>query len=77
MCHYGPGGFPVFAALLTALGYDVTLHTAGIQDEVEDPEGPGGDHLALTVEVDGERWLVDTGLAGGMYEPLPAPGPAP
>ncbi|MEV0952522.1 arylamine N-acetyltransferase [Promicromonospora sp. NPDC050249] len=72
----GRGGYcfhlnGAFAALLTALGYDVTLHKAGIQDEVEDPEGPGGDHLALTVELDGERWLVDTGLAGGMYEPLP------
>ncbi|MFD9566134.1 arylamine N-acetyltransferase [Streptomyces sp. NPDC059994] len=72
----GRGGYcfhlnGAFAALLTALGYDVTLHRAGIQDEVEDPEGPGGDHLALTVLLDGERWLVDTGLAGGMYEPLP------
>jgi N-hydroxyarylamine O-acetyltransferase len=72
----GRGGYcfhlnGAFAALLTALSYDVTLHKAGIQDEVEDPEGPGGDHLALTVGLDGERWLVDTGLAGGMYEPLP------
>ncbi|MFJ3838914.1 arylamine N-acetyltransferase family protein [Streptomyces sp. NPDC054904] len=72
----GRGGYcfhlnGAFAALLTALGYDVALHRAGIQDEVEDPEGPGGDHLALTVLLDGERWLVDTGLAGGMYEPLP------
>ncbi|MFD9408110.1 arylamine N-acetyltransferase [Streptomyces sp. NPDC059989] len=72
----GRGGYcfqlnGAFAALLEALGYDVTLHRAGVQDEVEDPEGPGGDHLALTVGLDGERWLVDTGLAGGMYEPLP------
>lgn len=72
----GRGGYcfhlnGAFAALLTALGYDVTLHRAGVQDEVEDPGGPGGDHLALTVGLDGERWLVDTGLAGGMYEPLP------
>ncbi|GAA2069337.1 hypothetical protein GCM10009801_18820 [Streptomyces albiaxialis] len=36
----------------------------------EDPDGPDGDHLALTVLLDGERWLVDTGLAGGMYEPV-------
>lgn len=72
----GRGGYcfhlnGAFGALLTALGYDVTLHRAGVQGEVEDPEGPGGDHLALTVGLDGERWLVDTGLAGGMYEPLP------
>ncbi|MFI8966799.1 arylamine N-acetyltransferase [Streptomyces sp. NPDC053493] len=72
----GRGGYcfqlnGAFGALLDALGYDVTLHRAGVQDEVEDPAGPGGDHLALTVGIDGERWLVDTGLAGGMYEPLP------
>ncbi|MFJ3234693.1 arylamine N-acetyltransferase [Streptomyces sp. NPDC086787] len=72
----GRGGYcfhlnGAFAALLAALGYDVALHRAGVQDEVEDPAGPGGDHLALTVRLDGERWLVDTGLAGGMYEPLP------
>ncbi|WP_037879478.1 arylamine N-acetyltransferase family protein [Streptomyces sp. NRRL F-5727] len=73
----GRGGYcfhlnGAFAALLAALGYDVELHRAGVQDdEVEDPAGPGGDHLALTVRLDGERWLVDTGLAGGMYEPLP------
>ncbi|MCF2530763.1 arylamine N-acetyltransferase family protein [Yinghuangia soli] len=72
----GRGGYcfhlnGAFAALLAALGYDVTLHRAGVQDEVEDPDGPGGDHLALTVGLDGERWLVDTGLAGGIHEPLP------
>ncbi|MET9540499.1 arylamine N-acetyltransferase [Streptomyces sp. NPDC006553] len=72
----GRGGYcfhlnGAFAALLTALGYDVTLHKAGVQGEVEDPDGPGGDHLALTVLLDGERWLVDTGLAGGMHDPLP------
>ncbi|MFJ9037844.1 arylamine N-acetyltransferase [Streptomyces sp. NPDC102406] len=72
----GRGGYcfhlnGAFAALLAALGYDVTLHRAGVQDEVEDPDGPDGDHLALTVGLDGERWLVDIGLAGGMYEPLP------
>ncbi|MFI9111532.1 arylamine N-acetyltransferase [Streptomyces venezuelae] len=72
----GRGGYcfhlnGAFAALLTALGYEVTLHRAGVQGEDEDPEGPGGDHLALTVRLDGEPWLVDTGLAGGMHEPLP------
>ncbi|MER7518294.1 arylamine N-acetyltransferase [Streptomyces sp. NPDC126499] len=72
----GRGGYcfhlnGAFGALLTALGYDVTLHRAGVQGSPEDVAGAGGDHLALTVRLDGERWLVDTGLAGGMYEPLP------
>ncbi|MET9950048.1 arylamine N-acetyltransferase [Streptomyces sp. NPDC006339] len=72
----GRGGYcfhlnGAFAELLTALGYDVTLHRAGVQGGPEDTAGAGGDHLALTVPIDGERWLVDTGLAGGMHEPLP------
>ncbi|MFD0372166.1 arylamine N-acetyltransferase [Streptomyces sp. NPDC127114] len=40
----GRGGYRfhldgAFAALLTALGYEVTLNRAGVQDEVEDPAG--------------------------------------
>ncbi|GHF47201.1 arylamine N-acetyltransferase [Streptomyces mashuensis] len=72
----GRGGYcfhlnGALAALLTALGYDVTLHRAGVQRAPEDPAGAHGDHLALTVRLDGERWLVDTGLAGALHEPLP------
>ncbi|MFH9353391.1 arylamine N-acetyltransferase [Kitasatospora sp. NPDC017646] len=72
----GRGGYcfhlnGAFAALLTALGYDVTRHRAGVQSTSGDPAGASGNHLALTVRLDGERWLVDTGLAGGLYEPLP------
>ncbi|MDX3539406.1 arylamine N-acetyltransferase [Streptomyces sp. MB09-01] len=72
----GRGGYcfhlnGAFGALLTALGYDVTQHRAGVQSTPEAPAGPAGDHLALTVRIDGERWLVDTGLAGAMHEPLP------
>lgn len=72
----GRGGYcfhlnGAFSALLTALGYDVTLHRAGVQSTPEDPAGATGNHLALTVRLDGERWLVDTGLADAMHEPLP------
>ncbi|MEU9863584.1 arylamine N-acetyltransferase [Streptomyces sp. NPDC047971] len=72
----GRGGYcfhinGAFGALLTALGYDVTLHRAGVQGTPADPAGAHGDHLALTVRLDGERWLVDPGLAGGIHEPLP------
>ncbi|GHI83359.1 arylamine N-acetyltransferase family protein [Streptomyces xanthophaeus] len=72
----GRGGYcfhlnGAFGALLTALGYDVTLHRAGVQGTPEDPAGATGDHLALTVRLDGGRWLVDTGLGDGMHEPLP------
>ncbi|QGV82080.1 arylamine N-acetyltransferase family protein [Streptomyces ficellus] len=66
-CFHLNGGF---AALLEALGYDVTRHVGGVH---HDPEGRGanGNHLALTVRVDGEAWFVDTGLGDGPYEPLP------
>ncbi|NYV73976.1 arylamine N-acetyltransferase [Streptomyces sp. UH6] len=72
----GRGGYcfhlnGAFAALLTALGYDVTLHRAGVQGTPESPAGASGDHLALTVPIDGERWLVDTGLGDALHEPLP------
>ncbi|MER5310225.1 arylamine N-acetyltransferase [Streptomyces sp. NPDC002773] len=72
----GRGGYcfhlnGAFSELLSALGYDITLHRAGVQGTPADPAGAHGDHLALTVRLDGERWLVDAGLGCGMYEPLP------
>ncbi|MFD3726697.1 arylamine N-acetyltransferase [Streptomyces sp. NPDC058671] len=72
----GRGGYcfhvnGAFGALLTALGYDVTLHRAGVQGTPGDPEGATGDHLALTVRLGGERWLVDAGLGDAVHEPLP------
>ncbi|WP_051837157.1 arylamine N-acetyltransferase family protein [Streptomyces sp. NRRL WC-3742] len=72
----GRGGYcfhlnGAFAALLTALGYEVTLHRAGVQGTLADPPNVGGEHLGLTVRLDGERWLVDVALAGGLYEPVP------
>ncbi|WP_419992511.1 arylamine N-acetyltransferase family protein [Streptomyces boninensis] len=72
----GRGGYcfhlnGAFSELLKTLGYDVTLHWGGMQGSPDEIPGANGDHLALTVLLDGERWLVDTGQAGGIYEPLP------
>ncbi|MFF3617654.1 arylamine N-acetyltransferase [Streptomyces sp. NPDC002467] len=66
-CFHLNGGF---AALLASLGYDVTLHVGGVD---EDPAArkANGNHLALTVRVDGEAFFVDAGLGDGPYEPLP------
>lgn len=71
----GRGGFcyelnGAFAALLTALGYDVTLLAARVY-------GEGGrlgipyDHLALRVRTDdGGDWLADVGFGSHFHLPL-------
>ncbi|MFH9854541.1 arylamine N-acetyltransferase [Streptomyces althioticus] len=71
----GRGGFcyelnGAFGALLTALGYDVTLLAARVY-------GEGGrlgipyDHLALRVRtVDGGDWLADVGFGSHFHLPL-------
>jgi arylamine N-acetyltransferase len=74
----GRGGYCVqinaaFSALLTALGYDVTWHRAGVQARggTPQPAGAPAPHLALTVRLNGEVWLADIGLGDGLHEPLP------
>ncbi|MFE3452289.1 arylamine N-acetyltransferase [Nonomuraea sp. NPDC059194] len=79
----------LFAQLLTALGYQVTLLAARVF-KGERP-GPLFDHLALRVDLD-EPWLVDVGFGdftdeplrlderaeqkdgGGVFQVVPAPG---
>ncbi|MCI0391825.1 MAG: arylamine N-acetyltransferase [Acidobacteria bacterium] len=58
----------LFAALLRALGFDVTMLSAGVAN-VEGEFGPDFDHLALMVTID-ERWLVDVGFGDSFREPL-------
>lgn len=74
----GRGGYCVqlnsaFATLLSALGYAVAWHRAGVQTSAKLPP-PGAEiapHLAPVAELDGERWLVDVGLGDGLIEPIP------
>ncbi|MFG2874987.1 arylamine N-acetyltransferase [Streptomyces sp. NPDC048337] len=66
-CFHLNGGF---AALLEWLGYDVTRHVGGVYEEADVRE-VNGNHLALSVRVDGEAYFVDAGLGDGPYEPLP------
>lgn len=72
----GRGGYcfhlnGAFSALLTALGYQVEWHVGGVQVDLATPAGANANHLALTVECEGQQWFVDTGLGGWLYEPLP------
>jgi N-hydroxyarylamine O-acetyltransferase len=78
----GRGGYcyhlnGAFALLLSALGYSVRWHVAGVQMRGESPAPASGNHLGLTVHglpargnPDG-MWLVDVGLGDGPFAPLP------
>jgi N-hydroxyarylamine O-acetyltransferase len=58
----------LFAALLRALGFEVTMLSAQVAD-AEGDFGPDFDHMALMVTA-GERWLVDVGFGDSFIEPL-------
>ncbi|MDI5973859.1 arylamine N-acetyltransferase [Streptomyces sp. SL13] len=58
-----------FAALLTALGYPVTLLAGRVHGKDGRP-GPPFDHLALSVEASGRRWLADVGFGRFATHPL-------
>ncbi|MFL6123503.1 arylamine N-acetyltransferase family protein [Actinophytocola sp.] len=69
----GRGGFcyelnGLFAALLSALGFDVRLLAASVFRE-DGTLTPAFDHLALLVELD-ERYLVDVGFGTHSVYPL-------
>lgn len=58
----------LFAALLRALGFDVTMLSARVAN-AEGIFGPEFDHMALMVAL-GERWLVDVGFGDSFLAPL-------
>ncbi|MFC7545138.1 arylamine N-acetyltransferase [Plantactinospora sp. GCM10030261] len=73
----GRGGYcyhlnGAFSTLLTALGYRMTWHRAGVQGRSSPtPPGDDGNHLALSTVLDGRAWWVDVGLGDGPLEPVP------
>jgi len=75
-CYHLNGAF---ATLLSALGFDVVWHRAGVQNHA-DPAPPGSilaNHLALTVhglesdDCPSGIWLADVGLGDALHEPIP------
>jgi len=58
----------LFAALLRALGFEVTMLSAEVAN-AEGVFGPAFDHMTLMVSLD-ERWLVDVGFGDSFREPL-------
>jgi len=73
----GRGGYcfhlnGAFGWLLERWGYAVAHHRAGVQGARDPgPVGANGNHLALTVELEGRPWLVDVGLGSALHEPVP------
>lgn len=57
----------LFATLLRALGFEVTLLSARVMDSGQ--PGPEFDHLVLLVQLE-EHWLVDVGFGDSFIEPL-------
>jgi arylamine N-acetyltransferase len=66
-----------FATLLTALGYRVSVNTAGVHEEAGPDVATLRNHAALVVEGlpsetnPGGRWWVDAGLGDALYDPMP------
>ncbi|MFI6292880.1 arylamine N-acetyltransferase [Nonomuraea sp. NPDC050790] len=72
----GRGGYcfhlnGAFSLLATALGYEVTRHVGGAQQDAAAGPRVTGNHLVLTVRLPDGDWLVDLGLGDGLHEPLP------
>lgn len=64
-----------FSVLLRSLGYTVDWHRGGVQPYGEQPR-VNSFHLGLSVHLPDadptvERWIVDVGLGGMPFEPLP------
>ncbi|MNJ40058.1 N-hydroxyarylamine O-acetyltransferase [compost metagenome] len=64
-----------FSVLLRSLGYDVSLHRAGVQPHGRAPKIDSF-HVGLTVKISDDNqqehtWLVDVGLGDMPYEPIP------
>ena len=71
--EFSRGGFcyelnGAFAALLTALGFHVTLLSARVPRQDGSP-GPEFDHLTLRVDLE-EPWLADVGFGDSFIDPL-------
>ncbi len=55
---------------LTQVGFDVQRIHAGVR-RAEMGDAMLGNHLALIVALDGQRWLVDVGFGGSQAAPIP------
>lgn len=56
--------------LLRGVGFDVTV-IEGAVSRAAPSRSDWGNHIALLVELDGQRWLADVGIGDSFLEPLP------
>lgn len=67
ICHELSG---LFRGLLTELGYNVKVISAGVRG-ANDEFGPDLEHMLNLVEIGDDKWLVDVGFAGPSFtEPV-------
>jgi len=59
----------LFAALLRALGFDVTMLSAEVAGKEVGSYSPPFDHMALMITLE-QRWLADVGFGDSFLEPL-------
>lgn len=60
----------LFAALLRALGFQVTILAAGVYNKGKATFGPEFDHLTLRVDL-ARPWLAEVGFGDSFLHPLP------
>ncbi|MCO1655173.1 arylamine N-acetyltransferase [Pseudonocardia sp. S2-4] len=58
------------ALLLRSVGFAVDVVESGVLAVVRG-DGAWGNHVALLVTIDGERWVADAGIGDAFLEPLP------
>ncbi|XP_040295916.1 uncharacterized protein LOC121007781 [Bufo bufo] len=61
----------LFLWVLQQLGYKTQVLSANVRNIFIGIYGPPFDHMILTVELEGRRWLCDVGYGEGIVEPFP------
>ncbi|XP_075037546.1 arylamine N-acetyltransferase, pineal gland isozyme NAT-3-like [Mixophyes fleayi] len=60
----------LFLWVLQELGYQPLVLSARVRDTTSGVYGPSFDHMILTVELEGRRWLCDVGFGEGIVDPF-------
>ncbi|KAM4631679.1 arylamine N-acetyltransferase, pineal gland isozyme NAT-10-like isoform 1-T4 [Discoglossus pictus] len=61
----------LFLWVLQQSGYQPRILSANVRNKITGVYGPAYDHMLLSVELEGRRWLCDVGFGFGFIRPLP------